>query len=89
MLTNAEYAHLNKVPVELPPDFEGFAAFTIELSDGSDMWRVAPQDTVSVSKMRKLQAREAAKDKAARLDMYIARGYAFESPSDGGDDNDE
>lgn len=46
---------------------------------GKYLWNVKPVPVMSVSAMRKMQEEEAEKDRKARLELYISRGYAFET----------
>lgn len=46
---------------------------------GKHLWGVKPVPVMSVSAMRKMQEEEAEKDRKARLELYISRGFAFET----------
>lgn len=90
MLSNEQYAAAYGVSatIEEGPNkraIEDCLAFTIELSDGSDLWygkRVA-------SEVAPFDKSEEIDERAANLAGYIARGYAFESPIGEVDDDDE
>ena len=85
MMSNAQYARVNHLPSDnLPAEFEDFAAFTIELPSGEDLWAVTP---------RKAEAEVAplVDERAANLEKYIRQGYAFDErastdPSGGEDE---
>ena len=56
---------------------------------GVQLWKVKPAATMSVTKMRQLQAEQNELDRQANLARYIKQGYAFDemastNPLDGG-----
>ena len=56
---------------------------------GVQLWKVKPAATMSVTRMRQLQAEQNELDRQANLARYIKQGYAFDelalsNPHDGG-----
>lgn len=104
MLSNKEYARVNKVPKVLDPSIEPFAMFTLDMGEsmadgklvaphltgkGENLFDVTPVGELTVSQIKKIQDEEAEKDRQARLALYIQRGYAFESPDSQEEDTPE
>ena len=46
---------------------------------GVHLWKVTPVATVSITKMRKIQAEQNELDRQANLARYIRQGYAFDN----------
>jgi len=101
MLTNAEFSQFNCVPRELSDEMAEFAMFRLDMGEvldekthkpqfphllGVNLWEVLPQSEAQeriANRLKDQQADEA--KRLANLEIYAARGWAFEFPTE--DDN--
>ena len=57
---------------------------------GVNLWEVTPRrEGMTATEFAKFEAEQAEQDRQARLAMYAARGYAFESPEGVVEENDD
>jgi hypothetical protein len=78
MLTNVEFAHANKTPLELSSEMSDFALFTVRMPKGGDLWTVKKHNRNSLNAMRKQTAKEREAKRQENLAKYIAAGFAFD-----------
>lgn len=81
MLTNREFNRQQGFAhdFQIPAEFEPFAAFTLELPDGTPLWEVTPRrEGMTLVESIKFEAEQKELDRQARLALYIQRGFAFD-----------
>jgi hypothetical protein len=50
---------------------------------GVNLWDVTPASCLTVKQIKEIEDKEAELDRKARVELYAARGYAFETPEEG------